>query len=354
MAQNMPSESELGNEKGLDYNVCQCTRCGLVQLDCNAVFYYKDVIRSGGFSSVMINLRKNQYADFVNKFNLNGKRILEVGCGGGEFLQILKEFDVQPFGIENNPELAEFARLKGLTVYNGFIGNKNDIISNEKFDAFLSFNFLEHQPDPNGMLQGIYNNTIENATGLITVPSFEYFIEQNSFYEFIRDHIAYYTENTLSFLLCKNGFDVLEVYRFNRDTIAMHVKKLQRLDLSPLKENFNRLNNSIQHYLSEIKKSGGVVAVWGASHQGFTILSASNIGKSVDYIIDSAIFKQGKFSPVTHVPIVSPDYYFNRKADAIIIIAPGYSNEIYQIINNKYGTDVRVATIKSDTLEILR
>jgi hypothetical protein len=52
----------------------------------------------------------------------------------------------------------------------------------------------------------------------------------------------------------------------------------------------------------------------------------------VEYIIDSAPFKQGKYAPASHIPIVSPDYYFEHKVDVIIVIAPGYANEIKKII----------------------
>ena len=41
-----------------------------------------------------------------------------------------------------------------------------------------------------------------------TVPSFEYIMDHNSYYELIRDHLAYYTFETLTPLLERNGFQV--------------------------------------------------------------------------------------------------------------------------------------------------
>ena len=91
--------------------------------------------------------------------------------------------------------------------------DENTKIEGAPFDVFLSFNFLEHQPNPNDMLNGIYNNLSENGMGLITVPSFEYILENDGYYELIRDHIAYYTFDTLRFLLEKNGFLREAVFR---------------------------------------------------------------------------------------------------------------------------------------------
>ena len=47
-------------------------------------------------------------------------------------------------------------------------------IPDAPFDVFLSFNFLEHQPDPVSMLRCMHHNLTDGGIGLITVPSFEY------------------------------------------------------------------------------------------------------------------------------------------------------------------------------------
>ena len=175
----------------------QCKGCGLVQFDCKPVDYYRDVIRSGGFSSTMVELRKSQYRHLIESYHLENKKFIEVGCGQGEFLSVLTEFPVDAYGVEHKHDLVEIARKRGLNVSEAFVENKNTVIENGPFDVFLSFNFLEHQPDPNGMLQGIYENLKEDGMGLITVPSLEYILEYNGYYELIRDHLVYYTFDTL-------------------------------------------------------------------------------------------------------------------------------------------------------------
>ena len=58
--------------------------------------------------------------------------------------------------------------------------------------------------------------------------------------------------------------------------------------------------------IDDLKAQGRRVALWGASHQGFTIIACAGIGEKIEYIIDSAEFKQGKYSPATHIEIISP------------------------------------------------
>lgn len=353
-AQNIPDKTQLKKEKGIDLKLYQCPSCGLVQFNCQPVSYYKNVIRAGGYSTTMVELRKKQYTHLIEKYSLTNKKFLEVGCGQGEFLAVLNDFDVDAYGIENTPALVEKAREKGLNVYCDFLGSADKKIKNAPFDAFLSFNFLEHQPDPNGMLKGIYNNLVDDGVGLITVPSFEYIVEKNCYYEFIKDHLAYYTFDTFCFALEKNGFEVLEKEIINRDTLAIIVRKRKQLKLNRLAQNKIDLTEQLNEYIDNHLKLNRKVAVWGASHQGFTIIPTTHIENKIDCIIDSAPFKQGKFSPASHVEIISPSIAVQRNLGAIIIVAPGYTDEIANNIRNTFSEDVEIATIKTDKLEIIK
>lgn len=353
-AQNIPTKDELDGEAAIQLDLYQCSKCGLVQFDCDAVPYYKDVIRSGGFTTTMVELRRKQYANLIEKCGLEGKKILEVGCGQGEFLSVLKEFNVQPYGVENRRDLVDLARKKGLDVVEGFITDEVDPTrDNGPYDAFLSFNFLEHQPDPNAMLSRIYDALTDDGVGLITVPSFEYIMQYDGYYEFIRDHIAYYTFETLEFLVNKNGFEVVEKEIVNRDTIAVIVRKKKCCDLTKIAESFHNISNQFNKLINDCAARGERVAIWGASHQGFTIAASLKLGGKVEYIVDSAPFKQNKYAPGSHIKIVSPEYFKDNAVENVIIIAPGYTDEIRNVIKEKLKLDVNIYTLRSNNIERL-
>ena len=352
-AQDIPTREELPDDRGMDLALRQCSGCGLVQFDCEPVSYYRDVIRAGGYSTTMVELRREQYRHFIDLCGLEGKKIIEVGCGQGEFLQVLTEFPVRAYGIEHKADLVQKAREKGLQVEQDFAEDAAVTLAHGPFDAFLSFNFLEHQPDPNGMMRCIYNNLTEEGYGLVTVPSFEYILEQDSFYELIRDHIANYSQDTLRFLLEKNGFRVLECSRINRDTWAMIVQKRPRVNVDGLQQNFALLKAQMTEFVQSRLAAGKKVAIWGASHQGFTAAATIGMQDSVSYIIDSAPFKQGKFAPASHVPIVALDHFFEEPVDSIIIIAPGYTPEIADTIRRRFGSNVEIAALRTNTIEMI-
>ena len=352
-AQHMPDAQGVKEDRGLTLDLCQCMGCGLVQFDCEPVDYYRDVIRAGGFSKTMVELRRYQYKHLIDSYHLEGKKFIEVGCGQGEFLKVLSEFPVEVHGIEHDPHLVELARAQGLDVTEGFTETEDTRFAGGLYDVFLSFNFLEHQPDPSTMLQAIYRNLEDDAMGLITVPSFEYIMDHNSYYELIRDHLAYYTFETLTPLLERNGFQVEECEVINRDTLSVIVKKRPQMDTENLLECYVNLKREMETYMKYLDAWDKKVAIWGASHQGFTLAATTKLGEKARYIIDSAPFKQGKFAPASHLPIVGPDHFHEHPVDAIIITAPGYTDEIAASIRQKFGTAVEIRAMRSNHLEMV-
>lgn len=373
-AQDLPDQCHLEEEKGIPLSLYQCDFCGLVQFACEPVPYYKDVIRSGGFSTTMVELRKGQYQTLIRTYGLEGKRFFEAGCGRGEFLKVLSDwFPVEAYGMEHREELVELAVGDGLKVFQGFTEEENQKLENKPgqspYDVFLSFNFLEHQPDPGKMLRCIYGNLTEEGMGLITVPSLEYILEHDGYYELIRDHLAYYTFDTLRFLLESNGFLVLEEEMVNRDTLSVTVKKIPDfqfqpllsrpkpsfvpVDISGLRESLVTITGEVDRLVSGLREENKTLAIWGASHQGFTLAATTGLGSRVRYIIDSAPFKQGRYSPASHIPILSPDQAVENPVDAILIVAPGYTQEIATTIRTRFCPEVRIITLRSSHLEEL-
>ena len=350
-AQNIPDRDTLHEDKCINLNLFQCGSCGLVQLDCNPVPYHRDVIRAGGGTKTMTDLRRAQYEHFINKCTLEGKRILEVGCGQGEFLEMLNGFNVHGFGIENNQALVDLAIQKGLTVYRDFAGDAGHVLKGAPYDAFMQFNFIEHQPDPNGMVRCIRDNLVPMGVGLVTAPSFEY-IRDDCVYEVMRDHLAYYSERTLSFLFEKNGFDVLERGVVNKDTVYVIVRLQEHLTRDTFRINYEQIKKSLNQFVDEMTASGRSLSFWGASHQCFTAASFLVSPEKIESIVDSAKFKQGKFAPASHIPIVAPEKFFASPSNSLLIIAPGYTDEIASMVASR-TMSVRMFALRSDAIEEL-
>lgn len=351
-AQFFVEESKLNEDKGIDLFLYQCSGCGLLQLNVKPVSYYKDVIRASGVSEEMKEFRLNHFSDFVSRYNLKDKKIIEIGTGCGEFLDIMDKTEVKAYGLEHLDESVDKCLERNLEVYKGFIENENYKIENAPYDAFFIMNFLEHIPNPNQFLQGISNNLKDNAIGLIEVPNVDMILKRLMFSEFISDHLMYFTRDTLKFLLEKNGFEVIEIEDVWHDyVISMIVKKKKRLVLNEFNTQLNVISYEINSFIDENLSKGYRVAVWGAGHQSLSVISMTNISSKIEFVIDSAVFKQGKYTPATHIKVVSPNILDNEKIDVILVMAASYSDEVASIIQKKYPR-IFIAILRDYGLEM--
>lgn len=351
-AQFLPDAESLERDKGVDLEVCQCSGCGLVQLSNAPVPYYKQVIRAAAFSEEMKDFRMKQFSSLIEKYSLKRKKVVEIGCGCGEYLSIMQQFGIEAYGLEYSEESVTQCVKNGLKVSEGFVESSAYKLNHAPFDAFFILNYLEHLPDLNSTLRGICNNLADGAVGLVEVPNFNMILRNNLFSEFTTDHLFYFTKETLSKTLSQNGFEIIECdevwYEY---IISAVVKKRKKLDISDFYKYQAKLKNEIEEYILRFKNKK--VAIWGAGHQALAIIALVNLSGKIEYVVDSATFKQGKYTPATHIPIVSPDTLIKDPVDAVIVMAASYSDEVAGIIRQKYDRNINISILRDFGLEVV-
>ena len=351
-AQNFPDAAALADEAGADLTVCQCSGCGLVQLNNEPVSYYREVIRAAAVSAVIKDFKTRQFADFIQKYSLRGKKIIEFGCGRGEFLSLLQTLEVDAFGLEYSESSVAQCVKNGLKVSAGYPDRETGALAGGPFDAFLLLMFLEHMPDPNAALKSIYNNLTDGAVGLVEVPNFDMLLRNKLFSEFISDHLFYFSRETLQTTLNLNGFEVLECGELRDDyVISAVVKKRGRLDIASFYDYQTQIAAGINAYIDRFGEKK--VAIWGAGHQALAIVALTKIAGRIRYVIDSAPFKQGKFTPGTHLPVVAPDTLRTDPVEAVIVMAASYSDEVAGILRRQYSREIKIAILRDFGLEMI-
>lgn len=346
-AQFLPDAETLHLDKGEDLDVFQCETCGLVQICNEPVPYYKEVVRAIAFSDEMRSFRREQFAAFVQRYTLRGKKVLEVGCGRGEYLSLLNETGVDGYGIEYAPQSVSDCNAQSLHVTRDYIDKADCALASGPFDAFAVFNFMEHWPDPNVSLRGIAHNLTEGGIGLVEVPNFDMILKKDLFTEFISDHIFYFTRESLETTLRLNGFEVVELNVIWHDYIlSAIVRKRVASDVTAFAVRRGAITTEIADYVQRFGLNR--VAIWGAGHQALAAIALLGLAGKVRYVVDSAPFKQNKFTPASHIPIVAPAHLISDPVDAVIVMAASYSDEVARVIKQQY-TVVRSVAILRDT-----
>jgi SAM-dependent methyltransferase len=349
-AQFLPDEQSLAQDVGIDLAVFQCPACGLVQTGGDPVPYYREVVRAAAFSEEMKAFRRGQFARFIDAYGLRGKRLIEIGCGRGEYLELFRDAGVDAHGLEYAEGSVSHCAGQGLKVAEGFVDRPDYVLAGGPFDAFAVLNFLEHWPDPNSGLSGIAHNLREGGIGLVEVPNFDMILSRNLFTEFISDHICYFTRETLETLLRLNGFAVLDCsavwYGY---ILSAVVRKRAGSDVSAFDATRRRLKAEIDDFIRE-QGSGGV-AIWGAGHQALATIALLGLADGIRYVVDSAPFKQGRYTPASHISIVPPQRLRSEPVAGIIVMAASYSDEVAGIIRRDWDGSMRVAILRDSGLE---
>ena len=95
------------------------------------------------------------------------------------------------------------------------------------------------------------------------------------------------------------------------------------------KNNVKRISNKLRKIVYDLKSKGKIIAGYGAAAKGLTILKCSKLGKKqISYFVDDSPAKQGLYTPVDHIPIISRKEANNKLPDYFIILAPNYSEVI--------------------------
>lgn len=335
-AQFFPDREEILTERGVDIRLYQCPWCGLLQLEGEPVPYFREVIRAVGVSEEMQTFRRGQYQQFVEKYQLSGKKVLEVGAGSGEYMSAMKETGAKVYGLEYGNEALQKGRKNGFKIWEGF-PTQDFAIPEAPYDAFYCMNFLEHIPDPADFLKNICQNLTEEGVGLVEVPNTDMILKKNLFSEFISDHLLYFTADTFKQLLGINGFEVLECGTvWHEYILSAEVRIRKTMAVDGFVQQRRTLTTNLNSYLEQKSNENKCVAVWGAGHQALATLALTGAADKIVCVIDSAEFKQGYYTPATHLPVEPPRILEEGQIQAVLIMAASYSQEIAEIIHKRY------------------
>jgi SAM-dependent methyltransferase len=338
----------------VNLEIYQCQCCGLVQHDLPPVSYYRDVIRAVAFSNEMGAFRAGQLGEWVKQANLQDKRLLEVGCGKGEYMDLLRQAGAQHVhGLENSQASLEFARKQGLTVERGYLASGFTNPWPERFDSFAIFSFMEHWPDLNGSLRALQGCLNEEAQGLVEVPNFEFIVANGLYSEFTVDHIFYFDRQTLRAVLELNGFEVMAIDPiWHGYILSAQVRKRKPQKPMGFIAKQQRIIEQLQQFAGRFAPVD--VVVWGAGHQALAVLSLAKLQSMVSHVVDSAPFKQNKYTPGTRLLIKPPASLLQDQPKAIIIMAAAYSDEVAQTIERAYPMIAHVAILREVQLEVVK
>lgn len=233
--------------------------------------------------------------NFLGKINLRGyKSALEIGCADGYILRYLKDMGFcRLAGID--PSFSETREQDGILFLKDNTGEKLKI--NQKFDLIFSNAVFEHIEDINSVIKFCRNNLNEDGELYFCVPNAQKQLKDIDLGLFIHEHLHYFTERSLEYLLSRNQFKVNSIISA-KDSLNVSAK-ISRKSLDSevfteivfyrdYQEKMERLLIEIERILREKK-----LIVHGANGALNNILGW--LDKKFDFVlVDNDINKQAK------------------------------------------------------------
>ena len=211
------------------YNLSECSKCKIGMLhpfpseeelaklySCGN--YRTDTGKRFGLAiEFLIYLGRLRKRRRINQFIKTGK-ILDIGCGRGLFLDVMRRGGWDTLGTEFNEETASYAmKTYGLKIFPGDIARHK--LPTESIDVININQVLEHLKNPNKVIQESCRLLKNGGILIISVPDLrspQFAIGKGKW--FLLDlpfHLFHFTEEGLCELLSKNEFKVKYIKRFS-------------------------------------------------------------------------------------------------------------------------------------------
>jgi SAM-dependent methyltransferase len=269
---SLPSVFKQQNTKQI--LLMKCTKCGLISLGSTITEALVDSYYSRKYYSSMGRGVDNFYRLLIAREFLLSKgsagKILEVGCGDGSLLVIMKAHGWDASGTDISSVAVKLSQKKigKNKVIKGYLKNANfDSVS---FDAICLRHVLEHLENPLEDLQEINRILKNNGILCLIVPNIESIsfrmFGENWFHLDIPRHCYHYSFNTLRLLASKAGFELIKVSASPEDPLdwlrslcySLHITPSFPSYLLPFIAILAALTSPISYLLSKINRSSAI------------------------------------------------------------------------------------------------
>ena len=355
------------------YEVVKCNNCGFIYADNippqeEFDSYYKnfskyefkvheltpDEIDRFEYSLEFINECLKQNNTEIKELNM-----VDVGCATGDFLRFLKQKGYDKINaIDPSSLCVGFLNSIDITSEQATI---NELNIDKKYEFIRLNAVLEHIVDLNNSIEQLKRILKERGYLYLSMPNIEGFkeLENCPFQEFSVEHINYFSRLSLSNLMKKHGFSLVD-YRSNSNKLYSEMEAVFIYDQEDIKdyqykveeqyENIRSVNeyielnykleNEVNKRIKNLNRNGDPIIVWGVGTHTLRQLAKGELGRcNIKLFVDSNIHYQG--SKYNDIDVISPKEIY--KYDYKILISSYYGQEsINSYIKNvlKLNNDV--------------
>jgi SAM-dependent methyltransferase len=344
-------EEALGYPTG-DIRLAFCADCGFISniaFDAKLTEYSGRYEETQAYSPTFNAFHEKLARALVERHGLQGKDLIEIGCGKGEFLRLLCDLgDNRGLGFDPGYSEArgESAGAARFSVIRDFFSER---YTDRNADFVACKMTLEHIWTPHKFMESAVRLVRAGGTAFVQVPESTRILEDCAFEDIYYEHCSYFTGGSLSRLFRQLGFKVsridveyggqyltVEAVPASNGDEALSVEQNDLQKLRDLVRTFperdaQKRGTWAQH-LQDWSKAGKRVVLWGSGSKGVAFLTTIPGTQIVENVVDINPYRHGYFMPRTGQKIVSPEELKTLKPDVVVVMNRIYVPEIRQTL----------------------
>lgn len=293
----------------------------------------------------------DEYADEVKTKYSPDNLVVEIGSNDGYLVGQFQD-SCAVLGVDLSTEMCDIAGKKGITTLNAAFGEdlaKSIVSQQGHADVVMANNVLNHANDPIDFVRGSATLIGDNGVFIFEVPYWLVMVQSGRFVDMVyHEHISYFTVKSVQTMLEQADLIIKDVKIVNYHGGSLRVTATHKSNncLSPYvssfiakeirdglfdKEFYEKLTLKFQEqraqwlrdfYDLKLDNPGVPVIGVGAAAKANTWLTWHGLSKNdLDYVTDSSEFKQGKYTPLSRIPITGDEIFANYDQVIALILS---------------------------------
>ena len=336
----------------MDITLAFCNSCGFIynsSFDTSIDYYTKGYEDQQGYSPTFTKFITEITNRFINKYNVRNKDVVEIGCGKGDFLNLICELGNNR-GIGIDPAYVN-GRLKpnpNVSFVKEFYSCEHGKLPN---DVIVCRHTLEHIHNTKTFLDTIKHSiqAKNEVIVLFEVPSIVRILKVQAFWDIFNEHCSYFSPGSLARLFKTSGFEVLDLYQEYEEQylfIEARVSQNSSQQIHAIEESIEQLREYVNEFaikinyqlssykklLQKLKDENKKVALWGGGSKSVGFLTHFDEMKVIKHVVDINPHMQGNYIPGIGIQYVHPKILHLFRPDTIIIMNAVYKTEIEKML----------------------
>ena len=330
-----------------------CQDCGFIfnrLFDTSIDYFSLGYEDQQGYSKTFMQYLTRISNELIEKYNLRNQTMVEIGCGKGDFLNLLntlaggKGVGIDPAyekGRQSNPNLTFYQERYSL--------------EHGKIPASLVCcrHTLEHIHATREFIQLIRQSLSNERKPVVffEIPQISRILDVLAFWDIYYEHCSYFSAGSLARLFRSTGYDILDLRLDYSDqyllieavpTTASTSTSLtieesvdaQKKRIDAFKMSIDEQLGQWRRRLEKIKDQGQSAVIWGGGSKAVGFLTNFADIDLFEYVVDINPHMENNYIPGIGSQYVQPDFLKDYQPDTVIIMNGVYKDEITQTMND--------------------